>query len=274
MAKQTESAFLTLADAHYGKSTATFNPDICDRRFRVATERLARLRGLLSGSYEFDQLYIGMLGDINDGTDIYRTQSHHQAISNVERQAREVSWLLRRFLVEQADIWGKVTVYCVVGNHGRSRNAHEAASWDLVAYRYTSLIVQDDPRITFHVPNDYQLFLQVVNVRGHGILMHHGHYIKSYQGTPYYGIERRALQWAALPSVPDWRVMTMGHYHTCGAIDINPRQTVLLAGTMVTDDEWALGELGKESSNKWWLFGVANSRPLTWMLPVELMAED
>jgi len=45
-------------------------------------------------------------------------------------------------------------------------------------------------------------------------------------------------------------------------VDINQAQ-LMLAGTMVTDDAWALRILGYESACAWWLFGASNSRPIT-----------
>ncbi len=61
----------------------------------------------------------------------------------------------------------------------------------------------------------------------------------------------------------------MGHFHSSGIWRINKIRLVL-SGTMVTDDDWALRTLGWESAPEWWLFGVSNRRAMTWQFPVEL----
>lgn len=262
--KKKEKAVLTMTDIHYGKETSSYNPEVCDIRLRLLSERIAKIRDILVPSYNIDELVITLLGDINDGTDIYRTQPHHQAITNVEQQAREVAHLLHRFFVEQGEVWGQVSVHCVAGNHGRAfrSNSHEAANWDMVAYCYMELLSHNNPHVTVHIPTDP--FLQVLNIFGHGILMTHGHFIKSYLGIPWYGIIRRLLQWSATRAIPRWDVAVMGHFHSCGDWAINSQQSMMLSGAMPTDDEWALQLLGVETVPSWWLFGVSESRAQTW----------
>jgi len=265
---QSETAVLVMTDMHYGKKTPTFSPEVCCQRLGELSQRLGRVRDLLKTSYDIDQLTILLLGDINDGTDIYASQPHHQAVTNVEQQAREAAGLLAGFLNEQADIWSDVRVECVLGNHGRAGKwAHEAANWDMVAYRYMQMLNQDK-RVTINIP-DGNPFLRVIQVRGHGILMYHGHDIRSYGSIPWYGMLLRLLRWRSTRSLPPWQLAVMGHFHTLGYWNINAIQ-MMASGTMVSDDEWSLQTFGWEPSTTWWLFGVSNSRPITWQFPLSV----
>lgn len=258
---QRESVGLVITDIHYGKKTETFDPDACKRRLECLCERTARIRELLSPTYDVEDLTVFLLGDINDGTDIYATQPHHQAISNVEEQAQDASRLLADFLTKQKDIWGKVRAECVAGNHGRGgslkRAVHEAANWDIVTYRYTAMRVERDG-IDVTVPTSKDVFARVVRIRGHNILIHHGHWIRSWGGIPYYGIQRFVLNTSILSKWPNWKIILCGHFHCLADISFSNNKRLLLSGTPVTDDDFALS-IGREPVNETWLFGVSDT---------------
>lgn len=264
--KQQETAILVMTDLHYGKKTSTFSPDVFPRRLDAVSERLARIRTLLGNEYDIDKLIICMLGDVNDGTGIYKTQAHHQAISNVEQQADELSNYLVDFSLKQQDVWSKVEIEAIPGNHGRSGSfVHEAANWDMVTYRYLDLKLRDRLRVDWNRHTDP--FIRRIDVRGHPILMYHGHGIKSYAGIPWYGMNERMSKWSSTVLAP-FELVLMGHFHTLGSWKIN-RINALFSGTMVSGDDWAL-QIGYESSNQWWLFGVSDKRVLTWQFAVDL----
>ena len=123
--KQEESAVLVMTDIHYGRKTSSYNPSVCLERLDRVGAHLARVRQLLA-EYNITELVIALIGDVNDGTDIYATQPHHQAITNVEHQARELSTYLAHWLEKQSQVWPSIRVEAVPGNHGRAgRFAHD-----------------------------------------------------------------------------------------------------------------------------------------------------
>lgn len=262
-----DRAVLVMSDLHYGKVTPSFNPDAVSEMLGKLSKRLSRLG---QERPEPSALSIFILGDVNDGTGIYATQSHYQAITNVEQQASEVAHLLSDMIVEQQESWaGGVDVHCVAGNHGRAgKFAHEAANWDLVTYRYMSLLLRERAGINVSIPRaDESPFLRKVDIHGHGYLLYHGHDIRTWGSIPWYGILLRLLRWYS--ALPGWTVATMGHFHTLGYWRFN-NLTALSTGTMVTDDEWSLRVLGWEPVSSWWLFGVDETRPVTWQMALDL----
>lgn len=267
--KQRETAILVLSDLHYGKKTASYNPNVFAARINNLSARIARVKELLS-AYDFDALKIFLLGDVNDGTDIYATQPHHQAVSDVRQQALELSEILLDFLYKQADTWGRVEVHCVPGNHGRGgKRVHEYANWDLVAYDYLRLRNRDE-RVSVDVPEpaNGDVFMKVVNVYGHGYLLYHGHDIRSFANIPWYGMMLRLVRWSTTAALPAWQTACMGHFHTFGMWRIN-RLVMLATGTMVSDDEWALRSFGWESATQCWLLGASPSRAMTWSFALD-----
>lgn len=265
--RQRETAVLVMSDLHYGKHTASYTVDVFPKRLEAISRRLARLHELLTGQYDIDALRIMCLGDVNDGTEIYKTQAHHQRLSNVEEQAEYLTDNLAVFLAQQKDVWGHVEIDTVPGNHGRSGLfAHEAASWDIVSYRYLGhKVAHLDIPVTIDKRDP---FLRVVRIRGHRYLLYHGHGIRMYQGIPWYGIQQRLMRWNTTKRLSGFDVAMFGHFHYSGTMPINRIHT-MLTGTMITDDEWALQELGWESVNSWHLFGVSDKRPVTWHFDVD-----
>jgi len=269
MKKSKETAVICISDVHIGKETESFDMTIVKKRVKHFVKSTQRIYELMSAGCSFDRVVVLFLGDVNDGTQIYKTQPHHQAETDVNAQAViAAETMFLPVLKDLADLYGKVEVHGVAGNHGASsRFTHEASNWDLVFYHYLRMLTKNEKRIKVHIHPD---FIHVLPVRNHGILLYHGHQIKSYQQIPWYGVVQRALRWTAARRLPTWDILTMGHFHTFGLQDIN-RFTILMNGTMVTDDEWALQTIGYESSNKWWTWGMSNKRPITWSFGVDLL---
>lgn len=266
---QTETAVLAISDLHYGKKTTTFDTDIFKERMDALANRLGAIRKHLKG-YEFDKLIIACLGDANDGTDIYAGQPHYQAVTDVEQQASELAEYLSGWTLKLRDIWGPVEWECVPGNHGRAGKwAAEAANWDTVAYRYMGFRLEKDNIPVNLGEKGQDPFLRKIFVRGHPILLYHGHDIRTFSNIPWYGMMLRISRWMSTQLAPI-SVALMGHFHTYGVWDIN-RVQVRCVGTAVTDDQWALRTFGWESAPKWHLFGVSDKLPGTWQYDVKLV---
>jgi len=268
---RTEAMVACIADCHIGKLTKSFNVEVAGKRIRSWTKKIIKLAHLLGDGYRFNEIVLAFLGDVNDGTEIYKTQPHHQALTNVLEQAVVCAGFFNDAIDEFLDEFGKVTLVGVGGNHGRAgKLSHEACNWDLACYR----LIEEHYRSNKHVhPNfHYEMdFMQRVHVRGHPIILYHGHYIRMYQRIPWYGIITRVLRWAH--SIKDgFELITMGHFHTCGFwwLDGLP---ILLNGTLITDDEWALVTLGMTPVPRWWLFGVSDKRIPTFQYDLLLTEE-
>lgn len=267
MSRIAETAVLCLSDLHYGAETRSYNPDIAKARLALVGDKMIAIRRQLTPTVAFDKLVVLLMGDIVDGAGIYETQAHHQAITNPEQQAREAADVLAEFLIAQKAEWGSVDVYTVAGNHGRMGMAmHESASHDVSCYRLVNLLVAKHG-INVWISNR-DPFKTVVRVRGHGVLVHHGHFVKA-GDVPIPAILRRLVKWSLAESVPDFTLACLGHFHSIGYWRHN-RLKLLLSGTPKTDDEWALDKLGQEPAANWWFFGVSDHHIPTWQFALEL----
>jgi DNA polymerase II small subunit/DNA polymerase delta subunit B len=256
-----------MSDMHFGKETTTFNPNVFINRLDRCGKALERIHSLLS-DYEFSELVFAIPGDANDGTGIYPTQTFHQEINNVEEQAYLLSHILADFFVWQKRVWGNVRVEGVPGNHGRGgKFIHEAANWDMVLYHFLGLRLKEHS-IPVNINDKGNPFIRKIQLRNHNYLLYHGHGIRMYQQIPWYGISQRILRWHNSSLAP-FETVLMGHFHTCQMVTVN-KVSIFLSGTPVTSDDWALQELGAESEPRWWLFGVSDSRPVTWRFALDL----
>ena len=227
-----ETALLVISDLHYGKSTPTYNPDVFKQRMALLGDKVKDIRRCLS-SYRFDGLRVAILGDAVDGSEIFATQPHHQAVGSVEQQAYELSDLLADWLLAQKKVWRNVQVDAVSGNHGRqSHFAHEASNWDTVMYRYLAHRLGDKIPVAFDAA---QPFIRKVDIHGHKILLYHGAEIRSFANIPWYGMSLRVSRWLSTQFAPFDSVF-MGHFHSCGQWNVN-RIKLYCTGTMVTDDD-------------------------------------
>ncbi|MCR4296627.1 MAG: hypothetical protein NUW21_13935, partial [Elusimicrobia bacterium] len=260
-----------VTDLHYGKETASFNSEILAARMESLGDRVIKIRAQLSPTVEFDRLLIYLGGDLNDGDGIYAGQHHHQETTNVEEQARECAAMLEKFILRQREAWGRVDVVAVAGNHGRGggidgKALNEAANWDIVAYRYLALALKPHG---IHLDLDNrEVFRRVIQVRGHGLLLHHGHFVRG-GIMPIPAIFRRLLLWATSEAIAPFDLAIVGHWHSAGYWVQNALR-LLMSGTPVTDDRWARDKLGLDSASTWWLFGVSDSYCPSWMFPMEL----
>jgi hypothetical protein len=275
MRKQHETAVLVISDLHIGKKTADFNITVARRRLNKLAEKVCRIKEQLGNGYELDNIHVWMLGDTIDGDGIYPGQPHHQDESNVTEQTFIASEMLGDFLAMLGEGFPRVVVTGVPGNHGRvGRHSHEAANWDLSTYRQLEIHRTKNVRLNF--PNRQERvnrttdFIHHVNLRSHGYLLYHGHGVRSFANIPFYGLYNRALRWRTSTRLPEFCMLCCGHFHTLGKHQVNDVR-LMLTGTMVTSDDWALQQLGFDSANKWWLFGVSNRYPQTWQFDLDLV---
>lgn len=260
-----ESAVVILTDLHYGKETSSFDPDVFQRRLGILEERLIHIRRALA-NYVFDELVVCGLGDWVDGSGVFPAQATTQRIANVEQQARDLAAILTPWIQVQQNLWGKARVECVPGNHGRvgDRATHEAASWDLVAYRYLKMTCEPlGIEVNFTEPPD-DIFLRPITIKGHDLLLYHGHE----WGRTIRSRQTRLYEWQAHFD-RRFRMVLSGHFHVGEVLQAN-RALLIQAGTFVSDDSHAVRKYGSRAEPMTWVFGVAASRPITWIFPIFL----
>lgn len=91
--------------------------------------------------------------------------------------------------------------------------------------------------------------------------------VKMYQNVPWYGLMLRLIRWYSTRIGP-FDVAMVGHFHTIGYWPIN-KFHLLLSGTPVLEDDWALETFGLESINRTWFFGTTDKYPISWQYALD-----
>lgn len=131
------SLVLLLSDWHFGKvveqeDTITYNRQI--RRARVEQVIQKVLQFKESQKDEIDELVIGVLGDMADGSEIYPAQGYHQEETSL-KQGVSAAELLWQVLITMSGEFKNVRMHCVPGNHGRASKTSPAdQNWDYLIY--------------------------------------------------------------------------------------------------------------------------------------------
>lgn len=159
-------------------------------------------------------LHIHLIGDIVEGYDIFRGQTR-QIDTEITEQAIGVKNLLCEFLVKALYLFEEIHVVAVPGNHGRigkkGENLHYV-SWDYIVYKWMESELKNYSNITWQINKSWW---QIDTIYGYNFLMFHGDDIKSWQGIPYYGIDRAAKNYHELLELLGlkYNYLEIGHFH-------------------------------------------------------------
>jgi hypothetical protein len=266
--KTTESAVLHLTDLHYGRKTESFDVKVLEERLDRMTTHILEINRILKNGYRFDCLYILLTGDLVDGDEIYATHAYHtdEAARYGLEQATKLAQLLAARFKKLKTVAPKMKIVGVPGNHGRvSRHTHEMNSWDVAALTMLKMLFSEDPDVEVKVGEG---FMETVQIQGHGFLLYHGSAIRMFQSVPFYAIRQRILKWAG--SLKDgFEVALLGHFHQYFEDGINGKR-ILSSGTFVTDDEWAIENIGSDGVQLMHFFGVHPEHAITWKYDLEV----
>ena len=170
-------------------------------------------------------------------------------------------------LEKLAKTYAEVHVYLDPGNHGKIGRFNDPRSkFDILLGHMLRFATQNIKNIKWNISDDWK---QSIEISGCKFLLIHGHQIRMYLRTPYYGIENKGLGWNAIMEDP-FDYLIMGHFHHSTAGNDMPGFEVLMNGTWLSDDEWALEQLARSSSTKQLFFGIHPRRGVSWRYKLDV----
>lgn len=218
--------------------------------------------------YEFDELHVIHTGDAVSG--IIHDELIESNCLNIVEQAHLGALVTAQALRELCAVFPKVVFTGVVGNHGRTEKAKRwkgkaQVNWDYVFYNYLATMLRDQPNITFNVPLS---FWAGIEIRGYNFHISHGDTAKSWNGIPFYGLNREAGKWTEIAAVQSkvWHYFIRSHYHTSGNLQ-RPAGEMILNASLKGGDEYAMG-LALFGAPIQTLFGVHERHGRTWQLSI------
>ncbi len=224
-----------------------YTPEVmCQRAQNLVAAHTSIHQKLTRGGYDFRELVVALGGDFVSGT-IHELEKHAHG-TNIVLSSSGVAWLLAQTIRTLAQLYPKVYVVGVGGNHGRlpdaRRKQHKdpTRTWDYQIYLMLNWMLADQENVQFWFPDAWAA---QVEIRGWNFLLNHGDDIKSWGGIPWYGVERRTGKLLALEgsrgNVIHYQLL--GHFHSSVSIP-HPAGETFMNGSMIGGTEYSINELG------------------------------
>lgn len=247
-----------------------YNKDILAKQFKILLNAMVSIISRQKQVEPIKKLNIHVLGDMIEGIDIFIGQAQHTD-QDLYNQMFGLADLLCWFLVELLYVFEKIEVSCIGGNHGRvgkkGENPHWV-NWDVYLYRYVEAKLQNYKKIKFNIPLSWWY---LDTVQGYNFLLLHGDDIKSWNGIPYYGIDRADAKWTQLLGSKglNYTYMELGHFHSPSELArVNGEK--IINGCFPGGSIFSLKSLVTSGRPRQNMFAVHPEKGVTWRYPIWL----
>jgi hypothetical protein len=219
-AKENLTFFALRSDAQVGQvneerdtqGIAHYDFETYKRRAERWVEKVLSFKAQDQQSLGLNKLVINHLGDQVEGEDIYKGQPFYLDFPAVDQLFHSLE-IETNLILRLAKEFHEIELFCVAGNHGRSgspRSAHKRTNFDYIFYRCLQMSLRSQKNIKIFVSESPSMIVR------HGkfhFLLNHGDTAKSWQGIPYYGLER---MFRRLPDLYNMIIHyeLVGHHHT------------------------------------------------------------
>jgi len=233
-----------------------YNFDIFNKRMYGWANQVLKHTAYRRQIAPIDELMVPMLGDMISG-DIHDELARSNQMNNMEQMIRGAS-IIAQALMYLAPHFTKITVPCVVGNHGRMTRKppmkDKFMDWDYMLYQWVATFCKNQDNIEFHIPRS---FMTTFKIHDKVVLIMHGDSISGAgsSGAITGAIAklrsvfqfRKTLQREIEDSMDDdaaieFDSVMIGHFHRIDEIDIGTGE-LHICGTMKGPDEFALQRL-------------------------------
>lgn len=223
--------------------------------------------------YQFKDLYIPAIGDHTSG-EIHNAKDHSE-YRNAFRNSLAIGQMHALMFRELSMYFPNIHVLYLPGNHGRrsiKKDYHGARdNWDYLIAETARMHCMDLKNISFKIPNSFSAGL---DIESWGFGFSHGDDIRSWNGIPWYGIERKTRRLAAISATRNRRIHYYGfaHFHNMATQAVLDGETII-NGAWLATDPYAYESLGVFSEPSQWLFGVHRDKGISWRLNMKLRTE-
>jgi len=219
---------------------------------------------------KFPVVHILAYGDNSSG-EIHESVGRSE-FKNQFKNCLAIGQLMALMYRDIAAAFPYVKVYCVAGNHGRrsiKKDYHGAHNnWDYLIYKMTQLHCADIKNIEFAIPDCYSIN---IDINGHGFNIQHGDDIKSWNGIPFYGIERKTRRMVALQAALGNKIdyFVMGHFHALtNSADL--KGETIINGAFPATNPYGYESFSGYREPMQLVHGVSKTYGATWRLPVKI----
>jgi DNA repair exonuclease SbcCD nuclease subunit len=251
-----------------------YDSEIAARRLYQFEQLVLTSLDVIGRAHPVPELRLLMLGDMVSGSihnELAETNDH-----DLYEQWANLALLLAQFVLRLAARFERVVVEGVPGNHGRTTVKPVAkdryVNWDYLMYQTLSLMMANQQNVTCRFPRSP---LMTTEIQGKTFLVFHGDEIKSWQGIPWYGIERAIARLRELFQAKGvmFDYAALGHMHNWAALERAVGQT-MVNGSLVGGSEYSIGRLFSTSPPTQALYFMHSEHGKTWELRNDLSRGD
>lgn len=256
-----ETQVIVIGDDHAGEITPTFNVEVYKKRFSNLFQKTLAITNLHRNMYPLNDLVIIDVGDNVHGENPFQGSTVETITCGAVNQIYDIALpAIIELLISFKQEFKTVKFYGVRGNHGRlSRTSPRTSNWDMALYQ--SLKKANLPSgIEINYSDDFKA---IVNIEGFDFFVFHGDQVRSTMGIPYFALIRKVKDWYS--TFGGFPYAVAGHFHKEDFLRVWSSTKLLINGSLVTDDPYALEVMGASSIPTHWTFGVHKSRGLTWL---------
>lgn len=250
-----EECVLLLSDVHAGE--VVLNEDmnyLNEYNFDIATYRLhllvQKIKSIVLNKligYNFKKLTVIGLGDMISGN--IHEELVEGAKGNIVEWTINLAYVFAQMIQELLQVFPNIHFVGVVGNHGRlykkPRFKARYTNWDFLCYQYMSLFLANDikaKKVSFDIPTS---FWTLTKINGHTWLSLHGDNINSWNGIPWYGIQRsldRLRQMIATKELT-FKYAAIAHFHNHGVLDTQDGGQLMINGSVIGGNDYSTGKM-------------------------------
>lgn len=262
-----ETMVVLRSDLHPGLVTPSYNLEVFHKRMDLFAEKVILIHDIISKTIPLEKLVILDLGDLVSGQGIFPNQAWKSQEHVLKQIYQEAAPDIIRQNMSWAEYFPVVEDHLVPGNHGRTGKEYP----DEV--NFDNILAQDIwRRFEFVDRMDIQPEwgkFKMVDVYSWRFLCTHGSLVRSWMNIPFYGLVNKGMRWqGSMPNGP-WHYLAHGHFHTDFLFPWN-NFVIIGNGTLVSDDDFALEQLGMASRPAQQVFGVHPEHGITWRYTLKL----
>ena len=262
-----ETQVLVLGDGHADEITPTYNAGIYQKRVNTLYQRLLAITHLHRNMYPLNDLVILDVGDNVHGENPYQGATIGGVSMGAVDQVYELALpTIIELLVNLRQEFKSIKFYGVRGNHGRiSRISPSTSNFDLMLYKALSQ-TKLPAGIEINYSDDFYI---MPIIEGFRFFVFHGDQCRATMGVPYFAMTRKIMSWYNTfgGNIP---YFVCGHFHKEDYLRISSNTKLLMNGSLVSDDPYALEVVGTSSVPNYWTFGCHKNRGITWLYALML----
>jgi len=240
--KKTEVALIHSTDWQLGKKTVSYGVETCAKRIERFAEKIISITDIQRKDHPVREAVLMLGGDMVEGLDIFPGQAW-EIEAHLFDQLFEASAIMEKLVRTMSANFETVRVVCEYGNHGRIGRYGvnpRGDNIDRMAYKITADRTTNLKNVSWQASDSWY---QHITIGEYRVLLVHGDEIRTYSGTPLFGIIKRVSAWAAMTiakgSVPEFDDCYMGHWHNPASIMIGNGNRVFITGSPESGNVYA-----------------------------------